>query len=202
MRQRLNRKIAWLFVMVVASATVYSQGMIEGRGTARRFVSEKYGFTVAVPPGWLVDPSANTPIFFSFTPAEAQDFNHQLKLPRGGAVISIVASAELPGARPRTLSDWASADARGSSSDAPSVHSFEAPPNTGVTAAVISSFDSAVYGPQDQSEHHVSIFWEFRHALFVTHLVYPAHDPKGPGFDAALETNFSSIRPLRDRPKR
>jgi len=87
---------------------------------------------------------------------------------------------------------WASADARGLTSGLPSVHAFVVPPEAGVTAAIISSFDSAVLGPDDRSEHHVSIFWEFQQTLCVSHLLYPANDPKGPDFEKVLEDNASA----------
>ena len=190
----LTNPAASIAIALFLAAAAGGQGRLGGRGTARRFVSDKYGFSVAVPPRWLVDPSGDTPVFFSFSPSEAGDFNHQLKLPMGGAVISIVAAGSLPGRHPSTLSDWASADARGVSAEAPSVRPFEVPSETGITAAVISSFDGAVFGPQDQSEHHVSVFWEFQHAFFASHLLYPANDPKGPEFEKALEDNVRSIR--------
>jgi hypothetical protein len=80
------------------------------------------------------------------------------------------------------------------SAENPSVRPFDVPPETGITAAVISFFDSAVFGPQDQSEHHVSTFWEFQSQLFASHLLYPANDPKGPDFENILRDNFRSIR--------
>jgi hypothetical protein len=202
MQQRLNWSIASVLVAIIAVTATYGQGRLEGRGATKRFDSEKYGFSVAVPPGWLVDPSGDTPIFFSFTPAEAQDFNRQLRLPKGGAVISIVADASLPGAPFRNLPDWASADAKGASTEAPSIRRLPVASETGISAAIISSFDTATYGPQDQSEHHVSIFWEFNHALFATHLLYPAHDAKGLEFERILANNIRSIRPLHKYQKR
>jgi len=80
-----------------------------------------------------------------------------------------------------------------------SVHAFAVPPETGIAAAIVSSFDSAVFGPDDQSEHHVSIFREFQHALFASHLLYPAGDQKGPAFEKVLEDNIHSIRRTNGR---
>jgi hypothetical protein len=106
-------------IVLLATPAAYGQGRLEGGGPATRFVSEKYGFFIAVPPGWLVDPSKDTPRFVSFSPVEAQDFNHQLKLPKGGAVISVVAEESLVGRHFRGLFERAAADARGDSDKSP-----------------------------------------------------------------------------------
>ena len=181
---------------LAATGVARGQGRLEGRGTTRRFISEKYGFSIAVPPRWLVDPSKDTPMYFSFSPAEAEDFNGQLKLPRGGAVISVVAQDSLPMRGSRALSDWAVADARGTSVEGPSVRPFETPTESGMTSAIISSYDTATFGPGDQSEHHVNIFWEFREKRFAAHLLYPAHDPNGTEFEKAFLQTVRRIRPM------
>jgi hypothetical protein len=181
---------------LLVAATVSGQGKVEGRGPARRFSSEKYGFSIKVPSGWLVDPSNDTPMYFSFSPAEAGDFNHQLKIPRGGAAISIVAQDTLPGRHARTPAEWALADSRGVSSGTPSLSPFEMPPESGATDATISTYDSATFGPDDQSEHRVNLFWDFRQKLFAAHLLYPAHDPKGPMFERIFADTVRSILPL------
>ena len=194
-------RIAFFTIGLAAVSVADGQGRLEGRGSARRFVSEKYGFSIAVPPRWLVDPSQDTPMYFSFSPSEAGEFNHQLKLPKGGAVISVVAQDSLPGHQPRGLSEWAAADARGVSAETPSIRPFEMPTDTGVATATISSYDSAAFGPDDQSEHRLNIFWEFRQKLFVAHLLYPAHDPKGHEFEKIFLDTVGSIRPLRNLEK-
>jgi hypothetical protein len=189
-------QIAVLVLAVVAPVAAHGQGKIEDHAGARRFVSEKYGFSIAVPPGWLVDPSGNTPLYFSFSPTDAGDFNHQLRLPKGGAVITVIAQDSLPPRQPRTLHGWAAADARGVSASDPSIRAFEMPTTTGVASAIISSYDSAAFGPDDQSEHRVNVFWEFRGKLFASHLMYPSHDSKGALFERVFVNTVRSIRPL------
>src|ERR1700722_638554 len=141
---QLTAALAMVFPLVV---TTYGEGRLEGRGNARRFVSQKYGFSMAVPPKWLVDPTKDTPIYFSFSPAEAGDFNQQAKLPKGGAIISVLAQDALPGPHAGDLSAWAATDARGVSAEGPSIHPFDISKETHVETAIISSYDSATYGP-------------------------------------------------------
>ena len=133
-------------------------------------------------------------MYFSFSPADAGEFNRQLKLPKGGAVISIVAQESLRGRQYHSLSEWAEADARGVSAERPSIRPFELSADTGVAAAIISSYDSATFGPDDQSEHRLNIFWEFRQQLFVAHLLYPTHDARGAEFEKVLLDTVRSIR--------
>jgi hypothetical protein len=193
---RITKILLLIATALAATGVADGQGRLEGSGAARRFISEKYGFSIAVPRGWLVDPSKDTPVYFSFSPAEAEDFNRQLRLPRGGAVISLVAQESLPMRSSRTLSDWAVADARGTSAESPSARPFETPTESGMTSAIVSSYDTATFGPDDRSEHHVSIFWEFREKRFAAHLLYPAHDPKGTEFEKVFLQTVRSIRPM------
>jgi hypothetical protein len=194
-------RIFFCATALLTAVAVHGQGKIEGRGDTKRFISEKYGFSIAVPAGWLVDPSKDTPIYFSFSPSEGNEFNHQLKLPRGGAIISVVAQESLPGHQPSNLSEWAARDARGVSAESPSIRPLEMPPETGGAATIISSYDTATYGPDDQSEHRVNIFWEFRQQRFVAHLLYPARDSKGPIFEKVLLDTIRGIRPIEKSAK-
>ncbi len=198
----LTRIARHVFAVMVSVALVRAQGKLEERGNTRRFVSEKYGFSIAVPPKWLVDPSKDTPMFFSFGPSNAEDFNHQLKLPKGGAVISVVPLEIFHGLESRSLSDWAVADAGGDAVENPLLRAIEMPSATGIANAVMSSFDSKMFGPDDQSEHRVNIFWEFHQKLFAGHLMYPAHDPKGSEFEKIFLDTIHSIRPIEKAGKR
>jgi hypothetical protein len=148
---------------------------------------------MAVPKGWLVDRSRNTPIYFSFSPAEAADFNNQLKLPKGGAVISVVALDEIP-AHYRSVSEWAVADAKGNSAGTPSVKKLDLSSDTGVGDAIISTYDTKTFSEGERPEHHVSVFWEFRQRLFAAHLMYLAHDSKGNSFEGVLLETMNSLR--------
>jgi len=135
-------------------------------------------------------------MYFSFTPSEAQEFNRQLKLPKGGAVISVVALDRFQGLGFRTLDEWAVADAKGVSAGPPFTHSFDVPADSRVTAAIISVYDSATFGPDDQSEHRVNVFLEFRQKFFAAHLMYQTHDAKGSAFEKVFLDTIRSIRPI------
>jgi len=191
------RKIGFFIVGLTVAVATSGQGRIEeGQRGSKRFISEKYGFSIAVPVGWLVDPSNDTPMYFSFSPAQGQEFNHQLRLPRGGAVISVVAQEDLPGP-PRSLRDWAAADARGDYARDPPIRDLEMPSASGISEALISFHDTPVFGPDDQSQHTVSIFWEFGGRRFAAHLLYPLNDPKAVRFERVLVDTVRSVRPLR-----
>jgi hypothetical protein len=198
---RLTHKLLLVSTTVaLLAAAQYGPGRLEGHGAARRFISEKYGFSIGFPLGWRVSLANDTPIYVSFNPAESEKFNHQLTLPRGGAVISIMPQEERPGRRYGALSEWAARDARGLTEETPPILPFQMPPETGVATAVISAFDTATFSADDQSEHQVSVFWDFRRQRFGAFLMYPAHDPKGPGFEKVFMETIRSIRPL-EQPK-
>ncbi len=192
----LTRIAQYVFTAMASIALVCAQGKLEERGNTRRFVSEKYGFSIAVPTKWLVDPSKDTAMFFSFGPSDSGEFNHQLKLPKGGAVISVVPLEVFHGLESRSLSDWAMADAGDDAVEKPSPRPLEISSTTGITKAVMSSYDSKTFGPDDQPEHRVNIFWEFRQKLFAAHLMYPAHDSKGPEFEKIFLNTIHSVRPI------
>jgi hypothetical protein len=185
-----------VLAMAISALPTFGRGRLETRGGARRFVSEKYGFSIGVPSGWLVDPSKDTPFYFSFSPSAAGEFNHQLELRNGGAVITVLAQETIPGPHPADLSAWATADARGVSAESPSINPFDMPPAAHVAAAIISSYDSATYGAGDRPEHRVNIFWELRKKRFAAHLMYLAHDPKGSSFTTVYFNTIRSIRPI------
>src|SRR5579862_7004993 len=113
MSSRVSRPAVVLAMAFALVATTYGEGKLEGKGNARRFVSQKYGFSIGAPPRWLVDAAKDTPMFFSFSPSEAAEFNQQAQLPKGGAVISVLAQDALPGPHPGDLFAWATIDARG-----------------------------------------------------------------------------------------
>jgi hypothetical protein len=196
------RTVAFLTQSLFWVASAYGQGRLEEHGREQRFISEKYGFSMEVPHRWLVDPSTDTPIFFSFSPSLAGNFNQQLKLPKGGAVISVVAQEDTPGQRFTDLWAWATADARADSVQNPSIEFLQVPPTTGISKAVISSYDVPAFGPDDRAEHRVNIYWEFQHRQFVAHLMYLAKDSKGTDFDRILMDAVRGIRPTTTKKRK
>lgn len=92
--------------------------------------------------------------------------------------------------------------ARGVSSGNPSVEPLEMPEQSGVSRAVVSSYDEATFSPDEQAQHCVSVFWEFKQKLFAAHLNYVANDPKGPALKKLFLETVRSIRPLDGAEKR
>lgn len=184
-------KLAILLASLTSVATVQAQGKLDRTG--RLFLSEKYGFSMAVPPGWGVSVDQDTPLYVSYPAPRALP---QGRIPEGGANLSVVPLDIFQGFRSRTLSEWASADARGDSALDVPVRAFDMPAETGVKRAVISTYDTPTFGPDDQSQHTLNVYWEFRSKVFAAHLFYPAHDPKGSEFERIFLTTIRSIRPL------
>lgn len=194
-------RITALIISLAAATGACGQGRLAGSGGTKRFVSERYGFTIAVPPGWYVSLDKDTPMYVNFGPDKALP---QLRLPPGGASIVVVAQETLPG-QPRlgsTPTAWAMTDARGVSSTEPSVRPFEVPTASGMTDAVITSYDEATYGPGDQPQHCVAIFWRFAGKLFAAHLNYITNDPNSAAIEKVSFETIRSIRPLEKSGKR
>lgn len=191
---RITRQIAFF---TIALATAHAQGKLDQTG--RRFLSEKYGFSIAIPRGWSQLANQDTPLFVSYPASRALP---QGRIPEGGAIISIVPLDAFKGLESRTLFEWAVADARGDSAGSAPIRPFEMPSQSGVTTAIISSHDTPTFGPDDQSQHTVNIFWEFRRKLFAAHLLYPAHDPRGAEFEKTFLDTVRSVRSLEKAAKR
>jgi len=134
-------------------------------------------------------------MFMSFDPREAPP---QTKLPQGGALISIVAQEKLPGRNfGNSLSEWATEDRKGiAAAGNPIITALELPPQTTITNAVISSFDTATFGPDDQAQHCVAAYWGFKSKLFAAYLYYVIGDPKAKAQEALFLQTLRSIRPL------
>lgn len=194
------RQVAFLVIALVAANDAGGQGRLEGSGSGNRFISEKYGFSMAVPPGWHVSLEKDTPMFINFSSAEGRS---QLTLPKGGAVIVVVAQDALPGRHRLGSStmEWATTDARGVSSGSPSIKPLQVPKESGVSQAVMSSYDVATYSPDEQAQNCVAAFWEFDQKLFAAHLYYVARDPKGSELEKIFVNTVRSIRPLEKSEK-
>lgn len=191
----ISRQLALAALALLMVPGAEGQSRIEGRDPSRRFVSAKYGFSIPIPNGWHASLEKDTPLYVNFDPTGVLQ---QLKLPSGGATIVVVAQESLPGRSPlgTTPSSWAVADARGIAARSPAVRPLEMPEASGVSGAVISSYDEATYGPDDQAQHCVAVFWEMRHKLFAAHLNYIVGDPKGPELEELLLQVIRGIRPL------
>jgi hypothetical protein len=83
------------FVMLTIAAQ--GQGKLEGRGAAQRFVSEKYGFLIAIPTGWRVELPVDRLLLYSYPASRALP---QGRLPEGGAQIALIMKETLSGNRP------------------------------------------------------------------------------------------------------
>jgi hypothetical protein len=187
---------------VVLTIAAQGQGNPEGGRAAHPFVSEKYGFSIAVPPGWSARLSHNdTPAYVNYPASRALP---QLRLPEGGALISVVVNETLYGRHSgNSLREWAVNDMRIETDGTPaSPKPFEMPLVSDVKDAIILSYDSAIFGAGEQGQHCVAIYWEFRGKPFAAYLHYVANDPKGVALERIFLTTVRSFRPLRSSDKR
>lgn len=184
-----------VILLVLLALPAASEGKVEGRGATRRFISQKYGFSMAVPEGWGVSVRLDTPVFAYAPPSERfiQD-----SIPKSGAVITVEShDSESGQARSATTPEtWASADIRAFGSGSPTVQPFQFPIESAVTHAVVCSYDEPTFSPDQQPEHSVAIFWEFDKGLFAAHLRYNANDSNAPVLQKVYFQTVRSIRPL------
>lgn len=182
-------------LLVLLAIPAASEGKVEGRGAARRFVSQRYGFSMEVPGGWGVSVELDTPVLFYARPSEKFV---QASIPEGSAVITVKSHDTVSGqAQSATTPEaWASADIRAFASGSPKVRSFQFPTESGVSNAVVCSYDEPTFSPDQQTEHSVAIFWEFEKQLFAAHLRYNANDSSAPSFQKVYFQTVRSIRPL------
>ena len=194
MRQLIRQMIAvGLFIAFCPRGECVQLGKLVGAGKAKRYLSIRYGFSVPVPPAWFVSTKDNTPFYFNFIPSSSRGGG---SLPIGGATLNIVAQDDLPSRRGReTLSSWAETDA--DSGDARSLVERAAifPSETNVERALWTAFDLKRYSPDDQAQHQVNIYWEFRNHLFATHLIYLNGDPHAKDYNQLLDRVMRGIRP-------
>lgn len=192
----LASRIALLGIFVATAAA--SEGTVEGRGTTRRFISEKYKFTMAVPVGWSVSTGLDTPVYFFAPPGERFV---QATIPRGGAAITVEPHEAVSGrAKSATTPEaWALADARALGSRVPTTEAFQFPNASRASNAVLSSYDEATYSPDERTQHVVAIFWEHDGKLFAAHLNYNRGDPGGPTFEKAFLQAIRSFRPIEQQ---
>ena len=189
-------KILYFAVLAVAVPAAEGQGRVEVIGQARRFISQKYGFSMAVPPGWGPSTALDTPVYF-YSPSRARFVQDQI--PKGGAVIAVTAHDMESGRRKAatTPSEWAREDARSFFlSRAPPVSSLEMPRESEASGAVVSSYDEPALSTDERVQHSVAVFWAFNGELFAAHLRYNANDPSGPRLERLFLETIRSLRPI------
>lgn len=188
------------FWLVVLSITAHAQGKLEGSGAARRFVSEKYAFSIDVPVGWTTRLTEDTPLYFNYPASRALP---QGRLPKGGAMISVITKETLSGRRfGNTLSEWALKDMDNEAGDTPtSPRSFQMPRESSTTQAIVLSYDSATFSVNEQKQHCVAIYWVFDQKYFAAYLFYISNDPSRIAFEKVFQSTVRSFRPLRSPQK-
>ena len=70
------------------------------------------------------------------------------------------------------------------------------PDSTEIREAVLVSFDEATYGPDEQAQRSVSVYWIFRGEKFAAHLSYLVGDPRGFSSENTLKGTVAGIRPI------
>src|SRR6185312_14552053 len=141
----------------------------------RRFVSDKYGFSMDVPPGWSPSIELDTPVYF-YAPFRGE-FG-QYNFPQGGAIITVTAhdtesgKSRLADSPPK----WAVADAEASASTNPVAIPFEVPAGSHASDGVMTSYDEMVFSREQQKHHTVAVFWKFNGQLFEAKLSYVSGD--------------------------
>jgi hypothetical protein len=187
------------FVVGILLASAFN-GHSQGVRHSELVRCEKYGFSMTIPRGWLGGlMNGETPMFMNFreTPKKQPD-----SLPKGGATIGVVAADDMPGAESspkwlRALHDFAVWDARRDSQGDPALARIQFPSEAEVHSAVTTAYDVATYSPDEQPQHCVRIYWEFKTKFFVAHLTYVKGDPKGSMHEKVFLETIRSIRPLR-----
>ena len=155
----------------------------------------KYGFSLEAPSGWRVGIGKDgLPLFVNFPWSRMQA---QARLPKAGATINVVAWERLLRRRgDETLSGWASLDAVNAAPGTVVSVPLDVPPSTDISEAFWESFDEATFGPDDQAQREVSLYWTYGREKLAAHLFYVVGDPKGGAYETALRKLVFSIRPL------
>jgi len=166
-------------------------------GLPKRIPVPKYGFSVERPDAWRARVwwKDGLPIFVNFPWSE---MGAQLTLPEGGASINLISFEDAHRRRRRddSLAGWANFDAAlaapGTLASAP----LDVPAPTGISEALLTSFNVATFSRDDQAQRHVSVYWAYRKEKFAAHLFYVVGDPKGASYGNVLRQVVFSIRPV------
>jgi hypothetical protein len=182
-------------IVVCLSVLAFGQG-VAGPEPVRPMLVPTYGFSVEPPPGWLASmgKASRLPIFVNAPLSKMQDL---LRLPEGGAIINLLAWDSLPRRRgDESLVGWAHVDAVNAAPATIGSRVLNVPPSTGISDAILVSFDEATFGPDDQTQHEISAYWTFRGKNFAAHLFYVVGDPKAAEYEGVLKGIVLSVRPL------
>jgi hypothetical protein len=154
-----------------------------------------YQFSVLPMPGWRTGTDKDgMPIFVNFPWSKMQP---QLRLPKGGAIVNLVAwDSLLRRQGDESLTGWARLDSVNAAPRTVTSQNVDVPPPSEISEAILVSFDQATFGPDDQPQHEANAYWIFRSKKFAAHLSYIVGDPKGAGYEAALKQLVLSVRPL------
>jgi hypothetical protein len=189
----------FLVALLLAAPAANGDGKVEGQGSAKRFVSFRYGFSMSVPRGWTASTALDTPVYFFAS--SSQSFV-QDSIPQGGAVIAVEshdATSGLGGAA-RTPREWAAAEARAVASGTPIIEGFDMPRESRTSGGVESSYDEEALSPDERAKHCVAVFWEFGGELFAARLRFNAGDSVGPEVTKVFLLTVRSVRPFEKGP--
>jgi hypothetical protein len=167
----------------------------ESHGPTKRLAVPTYGFSLQPPSGWHTALDKDKlPIFVNFPWSKMQA---QLRLPPRGAVINIVAWAQLPRRRgDESLAGWSHLDDVRAKPNTVFSERLRFPTSTGISDAIFVSFDGATFGPDDQKQREATVYWTFRGENFGAHLSYLVGDPRGVAYEVELRHVVGSVRPL------
>jgi hypothetical protein len=163
----------------------------------KRIAIEKYGFSVEAPASWRVGVGEKDglPMFVNVPWSK---LGPQLRLPAGGATMHIIDEEGLPaGHRDHTLEKWLEFDQVTSKAGTASNRVFDVLPATGITRALLSTFEERTWSRDEQPQRSVAVYWEFHGKRFAMHLSYVVGDPRGKRYEALLMSAVQSIRPLK-----
>ena len=167
----------------------------QARVRPKRIPIRMYAFSIEAPDGWRAGIGKDVlPMFVNFPWSKMQA---QLRLPAGDATINVVSWTSLVRRKgDELLTGWARLDAARAASGSVNSSVLVTPPSTGISEAILMSFDEATFGPDDQAQRDVSVYWTYQRENFAAHLSYVLGDPKGGQYENTLRQIVFSVRPL------
>lgn len=183
--------------LMVASLMCFAFSTFECLSVAQghQYTSRKYRFSLEVPMGWRYGRSASEglPLIINFQWSQLQP---QLDLPKGGAIIHMISEEGLPEPNGSyTLEEWAEFDERAGVSETVSSRALSLPKETGISRAIMASFDEKTYSPSEQRQHQTAVYWDFRGRRFAAYLNFIVGDPKAKEYRDTLLEIMRSFRP-------
>lgn len=171
-------------------------GAPQSREPSGRIRIRKYRFSIEIPSGWRTRIGEDgLPIFVNFPWARMQA---QLRLPERGAIIRVAAWDNLRRRRgDESLAGWAKLDTVIAAPRTVATRVIDVPSRTEISEAILVSFDEATFGPDDQVQRDVRVYWSYRGKRFAAYLNYIIGDTKGNAYEALLKQIVFGIRPLR-----